>query len=155
MPEVVAECWLLTLVDGRVAAVPGPGGGFSPTWSVPVEGRQSPQEAVAAAAPSQLWDPPHSTSWRFHDGVVHLSFVAFGSSAPASGEVVAPYRPQVPAAGRPSIPFERVVQHAVRHVAFLLATDASFTCPEPDQWRQACREHLPAVFGDLTIETAP
>lgn len=150
--HVIAECWLLGLHDGHLAIVDGPGGAYSPTWTVDVPADTSPMDTLAACAPTALRTAPHSTSWRFADGRIVLSFVAAPTRAVTDGlRRIDPQQPGGPGGESPTgITHESVVRHALRHVAFLMATDpAALAIDDPD-WRAAGREHIPTVFRDLT-----
>lgn len=127
----------------------GRGGAASPTWTVVVPDGASPAEALVATAPLRLTPAlPHSTSWRFVDGAVVLSFVAVAAEPPPEGLVpIAPYDP----ARRPggAIGHDEVLAHAARHVAFLLATDPAALGITGAGWLRAAGEHVPTVFREL------
>ena len=146
---VQSECFLLgATADGVV--VEGAGAApFGPTWVVDVEDGESPLDAVLRSSPVALRGEPHSTSWRYEGGAVVLTWVAFPAEdgVLGSSNVVLPYQQSATTADRRG---EAVAAHAVRHVAFLLATDEDFDCPSPV--RQAVRRggHVPDVFRDLS-----
>jgi hypothetical protein len=149
VPKVIAECWLLTLIDGHVAVLDGSGEDFSPTWWIEVPDQESPQEVIARTAPVTLFGAPHSTSWRYRDGEIVLSFVAIPVHRPESGTIVPLHTSKIGRA-KSDITYQQVVQHAARHVAFLFATDPAFDAPDRPEWLIASREHVPTVFQDLT-----
>ncbi len=153
MHRVVAECWLLGVVDGRLAAMSGPDGATSPTWSVEVPDGASPVAALVDTAPVRLNPaPPHSTSWRFDRGVIVLSFVAVAAEPLTTGMVaVEPYRPEVQHDESDEIGHARVLAHAARHVAFLLSTDPASLGITDDAWHRAAHEHVPTVFRSLDV----
>lgn len=127
----------------------GPGGGASPTWTVVVPDGASPADVLVATAPLRLTPaPPHSTSWRFVDGDVVLSFVAVAAEPPPSALVpIAPPAPSRRPGG--AIGHDEVLAHAARHVAFLLATDPAELGIADAGWLRAAGEHVPTVFREL------
>lgn len=150
MPPVSVECFLLGELDGHIAFDEGDDGQFAPSWTAEVR-TGSPQEVVASTAPVELLATPHSTSWRFEDEVVVLTFVAF----PAVRDALRRPRP-APALrqisrGAATVTQESVVAHAIRHVAFLVVTDPGFRSPDPARWATLVRSHVPDVFRDLSI----
>lgn len=98
----------------------------------------------------------HSTSWR-HDGEhVVLTYLAVVDPPAALNENLAaePVRRMEPARGDAttapaSIATAQVLEHALRHLAWLLADDPAIAGALPD-WADALVDYLPEPFRSLT-----
>ncbi len=148
MSYVACDCWLVEVDAGRVVAG---GSDLAPTFVVPIDVGQSPEEILRSVVESSVTlSELHSTSWRYVYGSLRLNFVAMASDL-LEGPLteVRPYE-QVRGDGASS-DHELVLSHAVRHVSFLLRTDPSFLAvANRDEWVRAAAIHEPDVFRDLT-----
>ena len=113
--------------------------------------------AVVERIVSGLVGPPmlvHSTSWRRDGSAVILSFVVVISPAQAGPMDSAPIRradlarsgaTQAPA----SIGFTQVLEHGLRHLAWLARDDAVVAERLPDGWHRALSDYVPEPFRSL------
>jgi len=96
----------------------------------------------------------HSTSWRRDHGAVVLSFVVVidaglvgdMDSAPIGRSELA--RSEATAAPR-SIGHEQVVEHGLRHMAWLAADDPAVAEELSEGWRSVLRNYVPEPFRAL------
>ncbi|MGH2704117.1 MAG: hypothetical protein ACRDJ4_03185 [Actinomycetota bacterium] len=115
-------------------------------------------EDVAASAMRQLGLDPlvlHSTSWRHGGGEVVLTYLAvIGPSGgpPAEWEAVPVERTELARGGAtappPSIGVAQVLEHALRHLAWLLKDDAVVSAALPD-WAGVLSTYEPEPFRAL------
>ncbi|GAA3302628.1 hypothetical protein GCM10020218_098540 [Dactylosporangium vinaceum] len=121
------------------------------------------QGGVQCDGPQPVWAPPpltilHSTSWRYTDGVVVLTYVAVLDGEPAPGAVrLGPHgiaRSADPTAPSPAqVCLDAVATHAARHLAWLRVGDeavATALAGHPALWR-ALDGYEPALAGGLGV----
>lgn len=128
--------------------------GDAETWCIDVDPRDNPLETAREAVTDALAAPivMHSTSWRHEDGCVVLTFLAVveGRSAPRDGTWV-PVRRARLARGEPDeAPDEtrsaQVLEHAMRHLAWLVDDDPQVAGVLPDGWAEVLRAYAPQPF---------
>ena len=117
-----------------------------PSWQVQSVASASPGEAAASAigqlATSAL--VVHSTSWRFQSGNLVLTYIAVIANAEAAigGFQAIRVRRQDIGRGTATAPPQavtlgEVVEHALRHLAWLARDDPSITAALPEDWARA------------------
>ena len=96
----------------------------------------------------------HSTSWRRDHGAVVLSFVVVIDAALVGAMESAPIgrselaRSEATAAPR-SIGHEQVIEHGLRHMAWLAADDPAVAGELSEGWRSVLRHYVPEPFRAL------
>lgn len=117
-------------------------------------------EIVAANALAALGLQPrvlHSTSWRHRGEEVVLTYLAVIETAevPESWEMRRVGRTELArgdtTAPPPTIGIDQVVEHALRHLAWLLQDDPAIRKALPD-WRDRLAHYAPEPFRALTKE---
>lgn len=125
-------------------------------WYVEVAANEDPVEVVARLA-TNLMGPPllaHSTSWRRGRGGVILSFVVVNS------EGQAPELPGLPvhrvdlARGEAtraaaSIATDQVLEHGLRHLAWLVTDDATVRSTLSAAWKSVLADYVPEPFRHI------
>jgi hypothetical protein len=134
--------------------------------SAPIGANSEPHEAVTAVLGGYVWPRRpavlHSTSWRADDGAVILTYVAI-VPCPESESVRTLFAHAMPVSlrvaqevGRPiatdpaEAPLPRyidVLLHAIRHLRFLVDTDAGVREAMGDVWRQHLSPLSPVLAG--------
>lgn len=150
---VQAELFVVWLHDGALELT-GPCGP-SP-WLIEVGADDHPVDAVAGIVRNILGEPMlvHSTSWRRDHGAVILSFVvAIDEAAVGSMDSVPVGRSDLARGGRTVAPqaiaFEHVVEHGLRHMAWLAQDDPVVRDELPAEWRVALAAYVPEPFRNL------
>ncbi len=150
---VLAELFVVWLQGGQVELT-GPCG--AAPWLIEVSETEHPVEAVARVVRDVLGDPilVHSTSWRRDREALILSFVVviepglvgsmesvpLGRSGLARGGAIAAPR---------DVRFEQVVEHGLRHMAWLAEDDPVAAAELPSDWHRALAEYVPEPFRNL------
>jgi hypothetical protein len=96
----------------------------------------------------------HSTSWRRDRDAVILTFVAVIDAELAAGMVSAPIgRADLARSSAteapPAIGHEQVVEHGLRHMAWLAVDDPVVAAALPPSWRTALAGYAPEPFRNL------
>jgi hypothetical protein len=96
----------------------------------------------------------HSTSWRRDRGGVILSFVVVNSEGQASELAGLPIRraelARSSATGAaPAIHADQVLEHGLRHLAWLLAEDATVQATLDHEWSKVLSDYVPEPFRHL------
>jgi hypothetical protein len=124
-------------------------------WLVEV-GDADPTSVVARLVRANLGEPlvVHSTSWRRDRAAVVLTFVAvLPSDAVRELAAVAVRRAELArgeaTAATQVISWEQVVEHALRHLAWLVRDDSVVAASLGDGWRQALEDYVPEPFRAL------
>jgi hypothetical protein len=96
----------------------------------------------------------HSTSWRQARGGVVLTFLAVvDSSAVGSLDRVRPGRSGLTrgaATEAPGqVPAAAVIEHGLRHLAWLAQDDSDVAAALPDGWTAALQDYVPEPFRHL------
>lgn len=148
-----AEVFVVRLREG-VPELAGPCG--PDPWYVEVGADEDPVEVVARLA-GNLMGPPllvHSTSWRRARGSVILSFVV------VNREGQAPWLRGIPvgrtdlargaATSAPvSVGHQEVLEHGLRHLAWLANDDRVVRDILSDEWRALLAGYIPEPFRHL------
>ena len=149
---VLAEI-LVLMLDGPEIRLTGPCG--SEPWLVEV-GDADPTEVVAAMSRKNLGEPllVHSTSWRRDRAAVILTFACVVPPAAVSGLAWAAVRRVELARGGATsaaehIGWGQVVEHALRHLAWLVEDDAAVADALGDGWREPLSAYTPEPFRPL------
>ena len=150
---VQAEIFVLCLGDGGVRLT-GPCG--PEAWYVELGEDDDPVDTVTRLVRGNVGEPVvvHSTSWRRSRDAVILSFVvvideklaATMDSAPiARAELARSSTTEAPA----SIATAQVVEHGLRHLAWLAADDAVVARELSEDWKRALGSYEPQPFRNL------
>lgn len=150
---VQAEILMLTLV-GDAITLTGPCG--AAPWYVELRRDADPTEIVTAITAVNVGEPAvvHSTSWRHARGGVVLTFVAVvDEGATGSLRHVAVERAEL-ARGEPSaaplqVPVGSVIEHSLRHLAWLVHDDSIVAAALPAGWLGALAAYVPEPFRQL------
>jgi hypothetical protein len=150
---VQAEVFVLWL-NGHHLELTGPDGPMP--WLLELGGADHPVEVVERLVRDVVGPPllVHSTSWRRDRGAVILSFVVVIDPALAAGMASAPIgraelaRSEATAAPR-DIAYQQVVEHGLRHLAWLVADDPVVAGELSGEWRRVLAEYVPEPFRAL------
>lgn len=125
-------------------------------WLIELPAADHPVEAVARVVRANLGDPllVHSTSRRRDRGAVILSFVVvIDPAAVGAMESVPISRAELARGGRAAAPreigFEHVVEHGLRHTAWLAKDDPVVRAELPPGWHAALAAYVPEPFRSL------
>lgn len=141
-------------LNGALPELAGPCG--PDPWYIEVGADQDPVEVVGRLSRNLMGDPllVHSTSWRRARGSVILSFVV------VNRDDQAPELPGIPigraelarsgATHAPiSIAYQQVLEHGLRHLAWLAEDDATVRSVLSGEWRQVLGGYMPEPFRHL------
>ena len=150
---VQAEVFVVWLDEDR-PQLTGPDG--PQPWMLQVGAAEHPVEVVDRIVRDVLGPPilVHSTSWRRDRGAVILSFVVVidralvGSMASVPIGRAALARSEATAAPR-EIAVEAVVEHGLRHLAWLVDDDPVAAAELPPAWRPVLADYRPEPFRAL------
>lgn len=150
---VQAEVFVIWLDDGRLALT-GPCG--SAPWLIELADTEHPIEAVARIVRGVVGEPilVHSTSWRRDGHAVILTFIVAIAPALVGGMESAPIgradlaRSAASAAPR-DIGYEQVLEHGLRHLAWLSKDDPVVGAELGADWRNALAGYVPEPFMAL------
>jgi len=125
-------------------------------WYVKVAAGEDPVEVVARLA-SNLMGPPllvHSTSWRRARGGVILSFVVINAEGQAPELQGVPIRRTDLARSdttraAQAIATDQVLEHGLRHLAWLAVDDPTVQRTLSDGWKQLLSGYVPEPFRHL------
>jgi hypothetical protein len=150
---VRAEVFVIWL-NGAGIELTGPSG--PAPWAIELEAADHPVDVVDRLVRERFGPPVmvHSTSWR-HDGdALILSFVVVVEAASVRQLASAPI-PRVELARSEAtappdeIGPEQVLEHALRHLAWLATEDPTVSVELPDRWRAALAAYAPEPFRNL------
>ncbi|HJU81533.1 MAG TPA: hypothetical protein VJ796_07255 [Acidimicrobiia bacterium] len=123
-------------------------------WLIETHGRENPMEEIRRTATSLLPDMflLHSTSWRWEGTAVVLTFIA--AVAKGSGESRrisdAGHLARGSATAPPAeIASDQVLNHALRHLAWLGREDEVVRDSLSAGWREALLKYVPATFQQI------
>jgi hypothetical protein len=150
---VQAEVFVLCLADGR-PELTGPCG--PAPWYLEVSAAQDPMTVVSDAIRRVIGEPAlvHSTSWRRDRDAVILSFVTVIESASARQlSTKAVDRAALARGGATTAPTgiatEQVIEHGLRHLAWLAHDDATVASHLSADWHAALAGYRPEPFRHL------
>lgn len=150
---VQAEVFIVVLNGDRLELT-GPDGP-SP-WLIELGEQEHPVAVVDRIVRDVLGDPRlvHSTSWRRDRGAVILSFLVVIDPAlrggMASRPIVRSDLARSEATAAPSvIGSDQVLEHALRHLAWLAQDDPVVAAELSDGWRRALAGYIPEPFRSL------
>ena len=150
---VQAEIMVLTLVGDDVMLT-GPCG--AAPWYVEVAQGADPMVVVAAITRANVGEPAvvHSTSWRQARGGVVLTFVAVMDQAAIGAlDRVAVRRAELVRGAATAAPGEiaagPVIEHGLRHLAWLAKDDAVIAGALPAGWLAVLDDYVPEPFRHL------
>jgi hypothetical protein len=125
-------------------------------WYLEVGDDEDPVEVVSRLSTNLLGPPllAHSTSWRRARGSVILSFIV------VIGDAQAPELPGVPigraelarntaTAAPQSIAATQVIEHGLRHMAWLAQEDQVAKAVLSDDWKRLLEGYVPEPFQHL------
>jgi hypothetical protein len=150
---VLAEVFVVVATDEAIG-LSGPCG--PAPWYIEVAAGDEPM-AVVGEVVGRVLGPPtllHSTSWRRHKGAVTLTFLAVVEAGQVAGMVQEPVgRANLARGGATSAPGAvatgQVLEHALRHLAWLLGDDPVAASTLGDPWRRLLAGYTPEPFRAL------
>jgi hypothetical protein len=150
---VQAEVFVVWL-NGDHLELTGPCGAAA--WLLEIGAGDHPVDVVTGIVTDVIGDPllVHSTSWRRDREAVILSFVAVidrslvGSMASARIERTVLARGEAAAAPQ-DIATTQVVEHGLRHMAWLAVDDPVVAAELPAGWRTLLATYVPEPFRNL------
>ena len=125
-------------------------------WLIELGATEHPVEVVARIVHDAIGEPKlvHSTSWRRDRDAVILSFVAIVDEALVGSMESLPIgrsnlaRGEATAAPR-AIASDQVVEHGLRHMAWLAQDDPVVAAELPGAWREVLAAYVPEPFRNL------
>jgi len=125
-------------------------------WYIEIGKDDDPVEVVARLSRHLMGDPVlvHSTSWRRARDSVILSFVVLNREHQASQLrgipiVRAPLARGSAASAPVSIAYQQVLEHGLRHLAWLLKDDEVVHATLSDDWKKVLDGYVPEPFRHL------
>ncbi len=125
-------------------------------WYIEITAEDDPVQVVARLSRNLMGEPVlvHSTSWRRARGAVVLSFVVVNSDDQAR------YLAGVPIArtelarsgattGARAIDSAQVLEHGLRHLAWLAREDPTVIGVLSDEWKRALAAYVPEPFRNM------
>jgi hypothetical protein len=150
---VQAEVFVLRMRAGH-PELAGPCG--PDPWYIEVAAEDDPVEVVSRLSRNLMGEPVlvHSTSWRRARGAVVLSFVIVNSDQQAPQLVGLPIsRAELARSGTTSaaktIASAQVLEHGLRHLAWLSREDQVVMAALNDDWKRALEDYVPEPFRNL------
>jgi hypothetical protein len=150
---VQAEVFVVWL-DGDRIALTGPCG--PGPWILELGASDHPVEVVDRIVRDVVGDPllVHSTSWRRDRDAVILTFIVAIEAAQALQMQSLPVSPaELARGGATSAPstigVDQVLEHGLRHLAWLAADDPAVRAVLSEPWRMALAAHTPEPFRNL------
>jgi hypothetical protein len=150
---VRAEIFMVWL-NGERIEITGPDG--AKPWLVELHDPEHPVEVVERIVTGLVGTPTlvHSTSWRREGSAVILSFVVVIGPDRAAGMETAPIdRAELARSGATTAPTtvesSQVLEHALRHLAWLAQDDEVVATALSPGWHDALRDRVPEPFRNL------
>jgi hypothetical protein len=141
-------------MSGTVPELAGPCG--PDPWYIEVGGGDDPVEVVDRLARNLMGEPllVHSTSWRRARGSVILSFVVVNRDDQALELPGIPIgRAELARSGATHAPiaiaYQQVLEHGLRHLAWLLGDDPTVRSVLSEEWKQVLAGYVPEPFRHL------
>lgn len=150
---VLAEVFTVALLENQLLLT-GPCG--AAPWHIEVGNGEGPLDVVSRIVDAELRHVllVHSTSWRWERGAVTLSFLVV-VAAPGIGsmEAVPIVRADLARSSAteapPSIEYRQVLEHGLRHLAWLAKEDEVVQELLPDAWHEVLDGYVPEPFRQL------
>jgi hypothetical protein len=150
---VQVEVFVLRMKAGR-PELAGPCG--PDPWYIELDAQDDPVEVVSRLSRNLMGEPilVHSTSWRRARGAVVLSFVVVNSEDQAPDLVGVPIsraelaRSEATSAAK-SIAAAQVLEHGLRHLAWLAKEDPVVIATLNDDWKRMLADYRPEPFRNL------
>jgi len=150
---VQAEIFVVTLLDGRIVLT-GPCG--AAPWLVEVGADDDPVDTVARLTRSNIGEAAvvHSTSWRRDREAVILTFMVvidpslvgvMESATVERSDLARSRATQAPE----SIDYAQVLEHGLRHLAWLVRDDEVVRAELAEEWSAALAGYVPEPFRHL------
>jgi hypothetical protein len=150
---VQAEVFVLRMRAGH-PELAGPCG--PDPWYIEVSAEEDPVEVVSRLSRNLMGEPllVHSTSWRRARGAVVLSFVVVNSDGQAPQLAGVPVsRADLARSGATSaatkIAAAQVLEHGLRHLAWLAREDQVVMAALSDEWKLALLDYVPEPFRNI------
>jgi hypothetical protein len=150
---VQAEVFVVRMREG-LPELAGPCG--PDPWYIEVAAEDDPVEVVSRLSRNLMGDPVlvHSTSWRRARGAVVLSFVVVNSDNQAPQLAGVPIsRSELARSGTTSaartIAAAQVLEHGLRHLAWLAREDQVVMAALSDDWKVALAQYVPEPFRNM------
>ena len=150
---VRAEIFMIWLNGDRLELT-GPDG--ATPWIVQLDDAEHPVEVVERIVSGLVGEPIllHSTSWRRDGSAVILSFVVVIGPEQLAGMATAPIRrAELARSGATRAPARigqaQVLEHGLRHLAWLVQDDAVVAARLSVAWRAALANYIPEPFRSL------
>jgi hypothetical protein len=150
---VQAEIFVVWLADDRLELT-GPCG--PAPWLLELGPTDHPVEVVTRIVRDVIGDPllVHSTSWRRDREAIILSFVVVIDRALVGSMASLPIRRSELARGEATaapreIATTQVVEHGLRHMAWLATDDPIVAAELPVGWRDILADYVPEPFRNL------
>lgn len=141
-------------LNGAVPELAGPCG--PDPWYIEVGADQDPVEVVGRLSRNLMGKPllVHSTSWRRARGSVILSFVVVNRDDQAPELTGIPIgRAELARSGAThapiSIAYQQVMEHGLRHLAWLVEDDATVRSVLSEEWKRVLGGYAPEPFRHL------
>jgi hypothetical protein len=150
---VQLEVLVLRMKDGT-PELAGPCG--PDPWYIEVTAEDDPVEVVSRLSRNLMGEPVlvHSTSWRRARGAVVLSFVVVNADNQAAHLAGIPIsrvelaRSEATSAAR-TIAAAQVLEHGLRHLAWLAREDPVVIAALNDDWKRALADYRPEPFLNI------
>jgi hypothetical protein len=150
---VQLEVFVLRMKDGN-PELAGPCG--PDPWYIEVTAEDDPVEVVSRLSRNLMGEPVlvHSTSWRRARGAVVLSFVVVNADNQAAHLAGIPLlrvelaRSEATSAAR-AIAAAQVLEHGLRHLAWLAKEDPVVIAALNDDWKRALTDYRPEPFRNI------
>ena len=150
---VQVEVFVLRMKEGR-PELAGPCG--PDPWYIELEAQDDPVEVVSRLSRNLMGEPilVHSTSWRRARGAVVLSFVVVNSEDQAPDLAGVPIsraelaRSEATSAAK-SIAAAQVLEHGLRHLAWLAKEDPVVIATLNDDWKRVLADYRPEPFRNI------
>jgi hypothetical protein len=125
-------------------------------WYIEVTAEDDPVEVVSRLSRNLMGEPVlvHSTSWRRARGAVVLSFVVVNADSQAAHLAGIPIlrvelaRSEATSAAR-TIAAAQVLEHGLRHLAWLAKEDPVVIAALNDDWKRALADYRPEPFRNI------
>jgi hypothetical protein len=150
---VQVEVFVLRMKAGR-PELAGPCG--PDPWYIELAAEDDPVEVVSRLSRNLMGEPVlvHSTSWRRARGAVVLSFVVVNADNQATHLAGIPIsrvelaRSEATSAAR-TIVAAQVLEHGLRHLAWLAREDPVVIAALNDDWKRALADYRPEPFRNI------